>query len=44
MNSPKYLIAGNQTEARTGVPNKANSIALFEHMFCSYFTCFETVL
>ena len=31
-NSPKYLIASFQTEARSGVSNKANNIAIFDHV------------
>ena len=29
--NPTYLIAAHQNEAGTGVPNKANKIALFDH-------------
>ena len=32
INTPKYLIAGHQTEARTGVPSKANIIAMFDQI------------
>ena len=32
INGPKYLTAAHQTEARTGVSNKANNIAIFEHL------------
>ena len=31
-NSTKYLIAAHQTEAGRGVPNKANNIAVFDHL------------
>ena len=31
-NSPKYLIAVNQTAARIGLPNKTNNFAIFEHL------------
>ena len=30
INSPKYLIAADQTEARARYANKANSVALFD--------------
>ena len=32
INSPKYLIVAHQTAARTGVPNKANNIAVFDNV------------
>ena len=31
-NSPKYLIAAHQTEARVGTANKVNNIAIFDHV------------
>ena len=31
-NSPKYLIAAHQTEDRVGTANKANNIAIFDHV------------
>ena len=31
-NSPKYLIAVHQTAARMGVPNKADNVAIFDHL------------
>ena len=31
-NSPKYLIAAHQTEARVGTVNKANNISIFDHV------------
>ena len=31
-NSPKYQIAVHQTAARIGVPNKANNVAIFDHL------------
>ena len=31
-NSPKYLIAVHLTAARIGVPNKANNVAIFDHL------------
>ena len=32
ISSPNYLIAAHETEARTKVPNKANKIAVFDHL------------
>ena len=32
INSPKYVIAVHQTEARTGVPNKTNNISIFDQL------------
>ena len=31
IDSPKYLIVAHQTAARTGVPNKANNVAVFDN-------------
>ena len=31
-NSPKYLIAAHQTEARVGTANKANNVSIFDHV------------
>ena len=32
INSPKYLTAVHQTAARIGVPNKANNVAISDHL------------
>ena len=31
-NSPKYLIAAHQTEARVGTSNKRNNVSIFDHV------------
>ena len=39
VNSPKYLIASFQTEARIGVPNKATNIAIFDNVNVRKYFC-----
>ena len=39
INSPIFLIAAHQTEVRIGTPDKANNIAIFDHVDVTKYFC-----